>query len=259
MVIPIEDAVLPRRIKQRLIDFEIFSFPPSMEWLSAVCALDGLPIAEATLFIQDNEEEFHKRGIPKIYSFNLNGRDISLEPGIVNIVGPPFSGKTYFCHYASALVLDEPGSCVMYLDCDGGFSPSLLSTCFKVLSKSVEISYFRVHSWMELLCIVASASVRGSVYSLVVVDSMASIFRHELLNEGRFRKEKILATLIRNLISLDCVVLLVNQTTTHFSDGDDDAYRGRSDEGRLKPCLGRVYEKVLRDCSRVTKMMRMLR
>lgn len=258
MVIPIEDAVLPRRVKQRLIDLESFSFPPSMESLSAACALDGLPIAEASLFIQDNEEETQQRGMPEIYSLNLNGRVISLVPGIVNLVGPPFSGKTYFCHYASALVLDEPCSCVMYLDCDGGFSPSLLSSCRTGLPNHGKFSYFRVHSWWELLCIVASACSRDAVYSLVVVDSIASIFRHELLNEGRFRREKILATLIRNLISLDCAVLLVNQTTTHFPE-DDEAGGGGNESSALKPSLGRVYEKVLRDSSRVTSTIRMLR
>ena len=66
-------------------------------------------------------------------------------------------------------------------DSDGGVFPSQLSTCCMEISKKGDFLYFRVHSWLELLSIVPS----------VVIDSISSIFRHDPLNAGRFRKEKI--------------------------------------------------------------------
>lgn len=236
MVIPIESAILPRSIRQKLLDVDCFIFPPDMELFDEICSREGVPL-ESKLFIEDNEREVRQEQCRS----KIDRIESGIGHGIVSIVGPPFSGKTFFCHEALAGVLRGGKSdCAIYIDCDGSFSPSLLGA--RIGNRSLRdgvFLYYRVHDWIELLSTILLVQFEGKTdsSSLVVVDSIASLMRHEMSE----RFGRILRAVCKNLKRLGCQVLLVNQTTTRIMFTTDGISGGEN----LIPCLGRMYEKTL--------------
>jgi len=235
--VPIEAVFLPRKLRQSLINSEFFLFPPTMKSLENSCIAVGIPVQEAALFVSDNRLVASSAGYEYIRSSDIYMKTL-FSNRIVNIVGPPSSGKTYYCMAAANSILKTQSSRVIYIDCDGGFAPSLLDAGNPSCEGHSQFSLLRVHDWMGLVsAILLLLDDRKRDFSLVVVDSVASLMRHAECG-GQIGRERILKVFCDYLRRLKCTVLIVNQTTTKIIDNQDG-------EGSLVPCMGRTYAHAL--------------
>jgi hypothetical protein len=215
MSIPVEFVHIPPMVKQELLNLNEFIFPPSNPTLFIdLCQAHGLPRSEALRFVSDALV-----GLP-----NPN------PSKFINICGPPASGKSFYCHNQIANIFNEkPSASILYLDCDGSFSPHSVKPCFTRSVDALErIHVVRCFSWTAAVSVLHVACSLPEL-DMLVIDSIASILRYE---ENRF---KILRTIFKlvSQLTATCKCIVVNQTTTG--------------EGRIIiPFMHRAYERIIK-------------
>ena len=165
MSIPIELVRLPPSIKQDLLDLDCFLLPPSdMQLYVRICLAHGLTkmeglrlLHEATTSLGTNESESIR---------------------IQHLAAPSSSGKTYMCHEKIASVLANcHRACVVYIDCDGSFSPHLiLSIKAEIVAELDRLIVFRITTVEQLLAACHQAT-RIPEVGLVVIDSIPTFLR----------------------------------------------------------------------------------
>lgn len=236
MPIPIEVAALPHDVKQALLDLDFFLFPPPLDVLKEICLCLGIDAAEAELFIQDNTNTASLTVPPYVVEVNANIELSSLD-GIIDLVGPPCSGKTHLCHSAVKAMVDFP---VVYIDSDGSFSSHLLARLGMVSLSSIWV--YRVFTWHELVSAIHRADIHEP--RLMVIDSIAGPLRHAFgstddAHAQRYRVIKSVCALLRRFQKRhNAIVVAVNQMTSKIDEARDSS--------QLVPSLGETYAKALR-------------
>ena len=240
--VAIERTRLPPGIIQDLLDLDCYLFPPeSIDHLSNVCAKHGLPESEAMCFIEDAvvEDSVCMDSARVNIELEVMGKHHLIDEAtqVLDVVGPPASGKTLFCHMLISALLEQRPADVLYLDCDGSFSPDLLT---KLNCRRTEcIKVVKISNWEELV----SSLQLGTKFGLIVVDSIASVLRFGV--RRRSLMSRILATLLNQVRSVSFLAVIVNQTTTRFVDSSEQ-------ESIRVPCLGRSYQELMIRATRIS-------
>lgn len=198
MSVPIEIVLLPKPIKQELLDSNFYLFPPSdfAQFLN-ICEKHGLPAEEASRFVADIHQQNHKRRIARIF-------------GSISVVAESINRASHFCHKQVAEYISKSSEhrCV-YIDCDGGFSPTTLHRWGLSTEKLSQITILRVHSWQVMLS-ACHLVVENEGECLYVIDSLSSLLRLE--EPGLVRKVyRVVSRLFRDL---ECII--IHQTTTNI-------------------------------------------
>lgn len=144
---------------------------------------------------------------------------------VVEMVGGPGSGKTQI---AMQLAVNNSlkGRSTAFVDADASFSPT---RCENMASSSLSnISVYRPFDELELVSLLYS--LQGK-YSLVVVDSVASLFRACEPSPAKARLVARTALLLSTIAQKQCVVVVTNQLTT-------------SKHGKKVPALGETWSHV---------------
>ena len=236
MSIPIEVAALPHDVKQALLDRDFFLFPPPLDELKEICQCMGIDEDEAELFIKDNANTTSPTAPPHVIEMNANIKLSSLD-GIIDLVGPPGSGKTYLCHSAVRAAINLP---VVYIDSDGSFSSHLLDTLGVHSLSSIWV--YRVFTWQELVSAIHRADIHEP--RLLIIDSIAGTLRHAFrftdeAHVERYRVMKSVCALLRRFQKRhNAIVVVVNQMTSKIDEARDSA--------QLVPSLGETYAQALR-------------
>ena len=191
MSIPIEIVRLPHRVKQALLDSCCYLFPPPrISLLLDACTAADLPSTEAYRFLQD---------LTLVNAKRPHGESI-------NIVTAPSGRANHLIHacVADYISKGDQHTCV-FIDCDGGFNPDFLVRMGVSREALVRVSILRVHSVESLL---SSCHVAAQHSSLIVMDSLSSVLRHE---DPR-RVQSVLRVISRLFFGAQCIA--VHQTTT---------------------------------------------
>jgi RecA/RadA recombinase len=154
---------------------------------------------------------------------------------ITELYGKAGTGKSQFCFQMSVIATDLGK--VIYIDTERGFSPSRLSdisTRFEkdpstVLSK---ILVFRPDSINGLRASIRSARelARKGEVSLVVVDSLLSIFRSEYVGlemlAERQRQLSLVLKILREISNMGTTVMFTNHVIGRISESFEDLAAG---------------------------------
>ncbi len=198
MSVPIEIVLLPKPIKQELLDSNCYLFPPSdFALFLNICEKHGLPAEEASRFVADIQQGDAKRRIARIV-------------GSMSVVAESFNRGNQFCHKQVAEYISKSSEhrCV-YMDCDGGFSPITLQRRGLPKETLSQITIYRVYSWQSMLSACHLVLENGGE-CLYVIDSLSSLLRLE--EPGIVRKVyRVVSRLFRDL---ECIV--IHQTTTNI-------------------------------------------
>jgi hypothetical protein len=236
-MIPIESTRLPREVKQALLNRNEFLFPPQcLSILSDICTELNIPTSEVRGFCIDNDPI---ESLPDCDPLFIHGLSLHWTDGLIDLCGPPISGKTFFCHTLASRVLGNRSG-VVFVDTDGSYSSDII-TC-----KETPPLVFRVYGWEQLLWRVhlLEECVKSFQIRLVIVDSIASPFRHAL-SDHLGRKNQVMKCICDIFREINkrykCLVVLVNQMTTKIPNGE---VRALSDSS-LIPSLGKGYQTAL--------------
>jgi hypothetical protein len=216
MVYPIEIAQLPQSLKQDLLDAGVYYFPPKdIDEFFLICEKHGYPRKEGLRFIADFEN-------PCLHTHK------EVHPKKETIWGPPGSGKTRYClRETSAHIIASHKATATYIDCDGNFSCQVLYGLGISKVEMSRVTVLRALSPIDLLaaCHIGIKPYHPSQEHLVVIDSIASVLRHE--------EPSVVLNTIRAISSIlassKCIV--VNQTTKDISTDS------------FKPCFELSYER----------------
>lgn len=212
-----------------------------MRDLFEVCGDHGLPEAEALKFVEDSKfvGAMEVEDVDFQTHVDVFGKRFKIMSTmkLVNVVGPPASGKSLFCHSLIAAVLNEQDMDVCYIDCDGTFSSILLNRLGCANFPSLRI--VRVRNWIELVSTLELQSYCGIIF----VDSITPLLRFDVQHLNL--KSKIIDSVFALLRRACTLAVVVNQTTTKFVDGDEE-------DSILVPCLGRAYQRAVEGAEQIS-------
>jgi hypothetical protein len=250
--IPVERSILPVHIKQYLINkghYIINSLSccgDDLDIMESVCMNLEIPKVEAIGFMKDNFElvyfEYLEIVIDGMKKFFFTSFD-----GIVNICGPPISGKSLLCReLANAASIKYSSKYVHYIDCER----SLVRAYHGRLLFAKDVLVYRPNTWYELVAVVneiyfsiVNNSESTNAISLIIIDSISYLLRYNIIDfsgniaDSKKKKNQILCHLISTLSRINretgIVIVVTNQTTTDISSG------------LIVPCLGKQYQEIL--------------
>ena len=245
---PIELIEANASLIQALVDHQEYSIPISSDSVIGMLAESrSMPFEELDQIIREINESVQpvKQTLHPRVTADVGAAYFDCADGVIDLWGPPGSGKSLLCDKligeASRIYPDRK---CMRLDCDG--SNHISST---ICGNLTNLEVFRVRTWEELICTLGFIQIcisesSGVPPAVIIVDSVSTIFSQAVVAKLKRRDtyyavlSRIVATARRINESGNCVVVLVNQTTTLKLSNPDQSWT-------IVPRLGALYRDIL--------------